>query len=284
MRKTIIAAVTLLLLTNIVVLAGIAYNRSGKPLVSIELSERELPVTRSYGLDDENSATSLTLEWHSLDPDDDTDKLYAYVSSRTPEWLDNEKLIALGFDINKFNNNADRYRYRTGQLATEVILVLEYNGQAYRQALAGAQSRADKLRVEMESNPDDENLATRYKNIEKRLQRLQQSESRLYVIDAALSREALLQKYTGNGEYLFAKGEIGLYWNDDVITGHIRRLSIPQTHVPLPFSRPLAALVSGDDYPSPDTTGTQPRYKVRLNFGKRLEPWIESVALIENSN
>ena len=47
MRKLIIASVVLLLLTNVVVLAGVAYNRSGAPLISIELTERELPIMDS---------------------------------------------------------------------------------------------------------------------------------------------------------------------------------------------------------------------------------------------
>jgi hypothetical protein len=59
MRKLLIAAVVLLLLANVVVLTGVAYNRSGEPLFSIELTERELPLMQSIGYEEENSGTTL---------------------------------------------------------------------------------------------------------------------------------------------------------------------------------------------------------------------------------
>ena len=100
MRKSLLASVLLLLLTNIVVLAGIAYNRSGEPLLSLELTERELPLMYSASSKEENSGTTLSLRWQILDPDEDWE--YQNRTYGTPAWLDDKKLTELGFDIKKF--------------------------------------------------------------------------------------------------------------------------------------------------------------------------------------
>ena len=63
MRKLMLSAVLLLLVTNIVVLSGVAYNRAGEPVVSLELTERELTMVQSYRRTDENSGTALLLQW-----------------------------------------------------------------------------------------------------------------------------------------------------------------------------------------------------------------------------
>ena len=65
MHKLILACVSLLLLSNVVVLAGVAYNRSGEPLASIELTERELPLRVTYNSTDDDSGTALSLKWHA---------------------------------------------------------------------------------------------------------------------------------------------------------------------------------------------------------------------------
>ena len=280
MRKFIIAAVILLLLTNVVVLAGVAYNRSGAPQVSIELTERELPIQQSFGATDENSGTALSVEWKMFDPD--ADPKYIPSSYETSPWLNDAKLIELGFDIEKLKRNIDRYQYRTSHLTIEAILVLEYDGQTYREALALAESRAEALRNEVNDNPDDVNLATRYKNYSEQLTRLKQSRSRLYIIDAGHDIQTLIQKYADNDNYLFLRGEIGLRWNEDVIKGNIRQLSIQKLHIPLPFSQLLSGLAGEHRYYPYKTTSIPPRYTVKLNIGNRLEPWIESVTLNEN--
>ena len=84
MRKPLLAAVILLLLANVAVLAGVAYNRSGPPLVSIELTERELPIQLFFGITDENTATALSIEWSILDPDKDPTRVFS--TRGTPPW------------------------------------------------------------------------------------------------------------------------------------------------------------------------------------------------------
>ncbi len=275
MRKFIVASVFLLLLTNIVVLAGVAYNRSGDPLLTIELTERELPIVVSAGSKDENSGTSLSLKWYVLSPDKDPEYLSTTYGSST--WLDDEKLTELGFDMKKFKSEPDKYRHRTSHLATEAVLVLEYQGDTYLKALAFVKEKAEQLRLMVAEYPGDESLANDLNNYVEQLTRLKVSQSRLYVVDAGLDVQALIGKYAGNNNYLLARGEIGLGWNEDDVSGRISQLYIRQVHVPLPLSEQLVTLANGEAYASNRNSSIPPRYKVRLNIGKRLEPWIESV-------
>lgn len=279
MRKFTFAGVLLLVLTNAVVLAGVAYNRAGTPVSTIELTERELPIWYSYSTADENSGMALDIAWEQLDLDEDPE--YLSKAGIKPVWPDDAKLVELGFEIDKLESDRERYQNRIYDLEQEVILVLEYDGVAYHQALQIAENKAARLRSEAEINPDDTKLADEREAFEKRLIRMKQAQSRLYVIDGGRDRQALMNAYAGQDNIMFVKGRIGLIWNDDEIEGRLQRLSIEQIHVPLPFSKLLSEFtVKQERYDSYGTREQAPRYKVQLNIGKRLEPWIESVTLM----
>ena len=263
MRNYTIASVVLLVLTNAIVLAGVAYNRSGEPVLSLELTERELPVRQSFNNNDENSGTTLSLKWQILNQDEDS--YYMTTTYGTPEWLDEKKLVELGFDMKELKSDADKYSSRTNSLSAEAILVLEYQGETYDKALSLIKEKIQRLRQQAGDSSGDENV-NKLENYQKRLTRLEKSQSRLFVIDAGLDQQTLLKKYAGKNKYLLVRGEIGLRWSDDVISGRIRQLYISQIHVPLPISEQLAGITDGE------------AYSVRLNIGKRLEPWIESVS------
>ncbi len=282
MRKLMLTCVLLLLLTNIVVLAGVAYNRSGEPLLSLELTERELPIIQSFNSKDENSGTTLSLKWQIHDPDEDPQ--YKSMTYGSPDWLDDEKLTALGFDMKKFKNDKDKYRHRTSHLATEVILVLEYQGENYDKAVMLAEEKAAVLRQQVAEDPDDEDQLNELSRYGEQLTRLKVSRTRLYVVDAGLDKEALIQKYADKKYHLLVRGEIGLRWIESVVSGRIRQLYIQQVHVPLPLSEQLTTWTDGETYSSYSNNSIPPRYKVRLNIGKRLEPWIESVSQMESEN
>ncbi|MGB5582446.1 MAG: DUF4824 family protein [Gammaproteobacteria bacterium] len=282
MRKYLLAAAIVLLLANVIVLAGVAYNRSGAPLESIELTERELPVKRSFGVTRENTATALSIKWNIPGQNEDPTRMFS--TRGLPSWLTEEKLEELGVDVEELERNRDTSQPGIIPMLIEAILVLEYEGGAYRHALGLAESWEVELQKEASSNPEDAALANRQKIFSRRLASLKHSQSRLYIIDAGLDILALRQKYAGKGNYLFMRGELGLWWSENAFDGRIWRLSIGEIHVPLPFSHVLSDLAGErGNYPH-QTPTTQPRYTVRLSIGKRLEPWIESVALMENGN
>lgn len=275
-RKLLIASVLLLLLTNAVVLAGVAWNRSGEPITAMELSERELPVARNYyRMDDENSGTALNLKWKVFD-EDDTSR-YSHVNYGRPGWLDNSKLSELGFDLAVLSQ--DKYRDRLYNTSADVIVVLEYQGDTYHQDIEQAKARVKQLGEEFASFPEDEDISKQLDWARERLEELRVNQTRLYAIDAGLDAAQLMQRYTDSDKYLFVPGQVGLSFNsdDDEIVGHLSQLLIRQIHVPLPYSRLLAKLNISDKEYSYISPPVPPRYQVTVNVGKRLEPWLSAI-------
>lgn len=275
MPKSVLASISLLLLTNAVVLLGILYNRSGEPLASLELTERELPVHWSYTNRNEDSSTRLSLNWRVLGTDLESGLLYGRYSK--PAWLDNAKLDELGFDLEKFRSDIDKHRYQWDTQATDAVLVLEYQGESYQQALAHAEQLLGQLRKSAAATPRDTSLAKKLIRYENHYTNLKVSGTRLYVIDAGLDEQLLIEKYGDKTKYMFLHGEIGLSWDGDDIVGNISHLYVEDVHVPLPYSQTLVSLTAANSYYNNKRETIPPRYKVRLNVGKRLEPWIELV-------
>ena len=275
MPKLILASVLLVLSINVLVLAGVAYNRWGDPVVTIELTERELPIHKSFARTDENSGTSLNLKWQVFNPDDDDD--YSYSSYNSPQWLHDAKLTSLGFDINALKKSTKAEHSRLDIISNEVILVLEYQGETYRKALQANEQKLADLQHKVLNHPDDEKLTITLSKYENRLERFNFVTSRLYVIDAGLDLQALMKQYPQQGKYMFARGEIGLSWNDDAIEGRIKQLLIDNIHVSLPASERLSKLSLENRHYKYDGDIAPPRYRVKLKIGQRLEPWIESV-------
>jgi hypothetical protein len=276
MRKLTIISVLFLLLINIIALAGIVYNRSGTPLTSIELTERELPVRYSYSKSNENSGLSLALAWQTLDTYGD--RGYQFTHYGSPSWLDDKKLTALGFDMEKINRNTKRDSGSVYNKTRVATLVLEYQGASYRKALELAEDRVIALKKNVVKDPADAQLSNRLKRRENELARDKISGTRLFVIDAGLDTQALMKKYPDQSKYLFMQGKIGLFWDQGTIVGRIRGLLIGDVHVPLPLSTQLSGLSTGARYDRYDKTPVPPGYRVRLNIGKRFEPWVVSVA------
>lgn len=63
-RFGLIAGLALILIANVYVLAGVAYNRSGDAAAALELTERELRIQR---MKKENTGLFLRLMWNGND-------------------------------------------------------------------------------------------------------------------------------------------------------------------------------------------------------------------------
>lgn len=275
--RTLLAGIGLILLTNAVVLAGVAYNRSGQPESSVTLTERELALPFYYGAlynaSSENSGIDLQFRYRSKGS-----ALIGFNYLRQEgNWLTLEKLAELGFDVSTPIDTHDEWSDFKRQKEKEVILVLEYNGSAYEAALKAAQQEVAELEAKAPlTTREEQNKLTQAKT---NLEQEQTSASRLFLIDAGLSQEALRQQYPDTSKYLLLKGLAGVYIiaNEDrsrTYSGYIRALSIPSVNIPHDFHHVLApALAEG--YPGSQTQA--PRYEVVLNVGKRLEPWIVAV-------
>jgi len=97
--KTLAAGAGLILLANAVALTGVYFNRSGEPESRMTLSQRELSMPWGWGMDKENSGLALGLNWRIKDG---SSVAYSFggdgFHGGTPEWLDEPRMKALGFD------------------------------------------------------------------------------------------------------------------------------------------------------------------------------------------
>ena len=276
MNRFTLSAVVLLVLTNAFVLAGVAYNRSGAPLFNIELTERELDLRSYYRRDRENSGTTLTLMWQTLNTETNGDYFYTY--RQNPPWLDESKLAELGFDLERLKRQRENHNYRSSDYTVEAYLVFEYQGETYKKNIRNAEQRLANLRIRLSASPEDQVQTERLKIFEREVRKLKHSHSRLYAIDAGPDKELLLEKYAGKSNHLLLRGKIGVWWQIDNFQGYIRQVLSEQIHVPLPHSRFFSNLKGASIRHASGENEILPRYKVMLNFGQRLEPWVESVA------
>lgn len=278
--RFIMASIALILATNLVALAGVAYNRSGEPESVLTLSQRELSLPYYAINERENSGISLSLRWRTFNAGADT--LYG-LGMYSPgwrgaiTWLDQTKLAALGFDVSKPVDSAEG-RLRYGKLLSkEVLLVLELEGAAYQSALTRAKEAADHVQSQLAANPDDPTLKQRAKAATDSYVQETQEASRLFAIDAGLDAKALRAKYPDRTRYLIVRGQVRPQLDQidhkPQLAGYISRLSIDEVYVPLSF-RPLFEPILHE---SGRRTQSTPHYEVTLTYGKRHEPWMTAV-------
>jgi hypothetical protein len=262
--QTLIAGLGLILLTNGVVISGAIGNRVGAPESLLELTERELPLLRQGNR--ENSGLSLQLQWRT-----------SY--TRQDDWINREKLIAMGFKLNLSDEVNVIRQYISKALPKEVYVVLEYDGEAYQAELREAGQQVAKERDLLQKDEANDSQARRLESAERNLTRLAHSASRLYAVDAGLDPAQLRQRYPDNTKYLITTGLVRLSFNawnlaPDPYSGYIENINVTRIHVPLEHRQVLDTL-PGQQYM--EYRNPLPRYSVKLAYGSRYEPWVQEV-------
>lgn len=258
------AALGVVVLANVVVLTGAARNRAGTPEARLTLTERELPVP--YRASEENSGMALELDWRVLSLEDDDGESHRYGA---PAWFDEAKLRALGFPDEVLDDTARPWRAHKVAVSREIFIVLEYDGLAWRKALA----RAEQAALRAPAGKTAEEARTR-------LARERQAASRLFAVDAGLDAAALRVQYPDRRRFIVTPGivEPRAYGRARRTMGHIDRLAVARINVPLTLRPALERLIAASPPPrSASTESALPRYTVDLAYGKRLEPWLEAV-------
>jgi len=276
-RKLFLLAFLIVVITNIIVLSGVVFNRSAEPYREIILMEREL--TPQYRVHKDNSGLSLQLTWRVLDINGH--KGYSYYS-RQPAWLNREKLEELGFNIiaDYLNSDIDARLYKK-PVAKEVFIVLENNGEAYQESLTRAQIYLEEKKVLLSSNSGDKRLNKNVKEAQRRLERERISKSRLFAIDAGIDSEWLREKYSDQTRFIIAKGLVEPRYNYQKkgVTGYIKKLSVENIHVALKHRQLLDPVLLKNI--SKQNVNVSSRYKVVLAYGSRYEPWIVAASPVE---
>ncbi|WP_317930490.1 DUF4824 family protein [Halioxenophilus sp. WMMB6] len=282
MNKVAIAAGVLVLLVNALILVSVAYNRSGEPLYTLQLTERELAYYPSYRYGRENSGVQLKLDWQVVPENLRFDYYYGYRAR--PVWLDEAKLSELGVDVVGLKHSTKPRHARLLDRHINVYLVLEYDGEAYRTVLQRAESAVEEARANLQHAGEDEQRQRQLKSIERQAGLWQNSYSRLFVVDAGLDRQALAQRYRDRSQTLVMAGVISVYWSGNQLQGYVNRLAIDRVHVPLPLADFFRGLPAPSYRYAADPERAQPRYQVELKIGKRLQPWLITAERLSNPN
>lgn len=276
-KRTLLLGLAIIVLSNVIALGGVAYNRSGEPTSRPVLTERELSLPYNYGFAAENSGISLRLNWRVFDI---TKEILNYGHWTSAQWLDADKLGTLGFDVSYPLDKPDSHKHYQKALSREVFIVLENDGATYQKVLQKKRDKLLEAKRLLKQNPDKQEFKNRLKKTTNKLEAEQTDNSRLFVIDAGLDYESLRQQYSDNSQYLIARGEVNLryygnYNKKPYLRGSFQQLSVRKVNVPLEHASVITPLLDKNYRRS--SSKHPPRYEVSLHYGQRYEPWIINV-------
>jgi hypothetical protein len=277
--KTLAAGALLILLANAVALTGVYLNRSGDPESRLVLSQRELSVPWDWRGSKENSGLALGLNWRVGTAETSGEYYGGYgFGGGTPDWLDEARMAALGFDTRGWANDNGTRRGFERSLPRDVLLVLELAGPSWQQALARARENAARHEAARLANADSKEFIAKAKHAQEQLEREEMLGSRLFAIDAGLDRATLRAKYPDRSRFLILKATVRpqLVTVDRVrrIGGYVSGIGVRQINVPF-AQRPALEPALRNRYRTPQDPGIP--FEATIAFGQRLEPWLESV-------
>lgn len=270
----------LVLLVNVIVLAGVAWNRSGEPEAMLRLSERELDLPSLWRDSGEDSGLALSLSWRVVPepPDSEKESPYPQAAYSQTRWLDAERLARLGFDVSD-RPDADFPRRYHGS-AREVWLALELDGPAHARSVARAASLLAEANTKLAEHPDDGEHQQRVRDAAQHHKQVRDEWSRLIAIDADLDPDALRARHPDRQQIAVVHGRVRAIWHQPHQQAHrgrwrgyIEAISIDSIHVPLAMRESFEPLLAKRDAEQPK------RFNVTLAYGKRREPWITEVGV-----
>jgi hypothetical protein len=280
-RYGITLAPVLVLVVNAFVLIGVAYNRSGNPDSQVVLTERELRLPYYlWRSERENTGIWLDLDWNRYDyilPEEGTHDPYA--------WFDKTMLESLGFvcTLSAENSKAPDYYYR--MLPRRVYAVLEIGGTAWNDWKS---IQEEKLAALDEKRKAGRTPEKEYQKERGRIERSIKNSSRLFVVNVGKEPESLRLRYPDRSRYIITPALAGVHLvssSDESdnktpkrIQGYVKEILIDRIHVPLSMRIPLETVLKD----KADKRGEDSRkhYEVTLRYGKRYEPWIVEIKLL----
>lgn len=259
MKKYLLIGLVIIMGTNLVVLGGVAFNRSGDITSHLTLTERELPLPYNTGSQKENSGVLLSINWRTASKANNT--YYPYNASE--QHITKDELLALGFEnIDKQSSN--------WTTPLELYWALEFDGALHKAEIKKAEAKYQKALLAYNEQANDENKR-KEKQFSENLAREKTSNSRLFFIEAAADYELLAAKFSNQNNMLIVKGLTNYYYNkkDDKYSLNLNHLSIGSIMAPLEHTDVFSGLQR-----QIRNGALLPRYTVTVKWGARLEPWI----------
>lgn len=271
-KHAIAAGLALIAVTNGIALVGVAYNRSGAPDATLQLTQRELEPGWTHG-DRDNSGLALHLRWRAMDAAAKDDRIYLYSlmgGANTPAWLDRDKMAALGFDVTLPDNPDTNARTFRRELTRDVLLVLEMDGPTYQRSLERATAAAERIKAT--------GAADAVKQADVILQQERDTNSRLFAVDAGLDAAALRAKFPDRSRYAIVRGQVAPSFGQSTraYAGYISAVNIEAINVPLELRPVFEGAAPLYVYNAKEAK--KPAYGASVVFGRRLEPWISAAA------
>ncbi len=273
-RRTLLAGLAIIALTNAIALGGVIYNRSGQPDSVLDLTQREAPQHYSGISGRENSGMALTLRWRVIG--EQRENIYSYSNYDAPVWLDEAKLRELGFDVEKLHAASRRQFNYERQLPRDALIVLELDGAAYQSSLRRIRENAARQEELRLANPGKSEFERRAKDANDLVHTEELKESRLFAIDAGTDAAQLRAKFPDRTRYVIVRGRVRAAISGTTkeakAVGYVTKLDVGEINVPklwrAVFRETKDAYMLEPSFP----------YQVKVAFGRRLEPWILTAA------
>lgn len=259
----LLGGLAVIVLVDAVILGGVAWNRSGPPEARVELTERELEISRY------------------LDPEEDSGLSLRLRLCCERDWLDREKLRELGFDVRVDPAGPGAVKFYENVLAREAFVVLQMDGDAWRRQIA-------KQERELREMKRPETDRWEINNARESLEEARRMGSRLAPVDAGLDPERLRGRYPDRSRYLILPARLGLWLDPGEkdhparLTGVVQDLLVEEVHAPLEL-RPHLDAVRRQRDPERQrqmqgmTVAQTPLYRATLAVGRRYEPRLVGV-------
>jgi hypothetical protein len=287
------AGCALIVISNALTLGAAAWNRWGGPRNTLELTDRELalPLFR------EPEDTGIEL---SLVSSDETPRAVSVTSWLKGKrigriehtWLDPAKLRELGFNVDVGPSDPDAGKHYDLTLPRYAYVVLEFDGPAFAGWIGDRERQVDSVRRDVEQGLKGREELT---DAEALLALDRLTRSRLFPVDAGLDAAELLRRHPDRQRYLILRGIVApeLFRDEGqppVLRGRISQLLAQRVHAPLKFHPQLAPILpklseekfyeqrrkeKKTEWP----VAAPPRFRATIAVGRRLEPWLVSVAV-----
>jgi hypothetical protein len=198
-RWGLVAAILLVILTNAVLFARLAYNRAGEPEATIVVTGREIYFKADQSEQKEKSGRtiSIKLDWNRTDEH---------------PWLDQAKLEALGFDLPLPSYVGEGYYWNPGP--RKAYVVLEYDGEAYKAWRRKMEERIAKMEEEEKEGKSER--VTNFKamlEIKRFMVSAISDQSRLFPVNAGTDPVALRRQYPDRHRFIIAAAEVSVYFS-----------------------------------------------------------------------